>query len=423
MLAIQKESKFQSTVPQMKKLIFSLLYVNLEFPIILIKPEVHMDFRFSEEQELFRTSVKDMVDRLIRPMVQEIDETDQFPMDLWKEVARLGYLGLRHPEQYGGADVDVVTSMIFYEELARGSCGFAMAVTMQILMGTYFVARFGTEEMKQRVLVPAIKGEKIGTICFTEDQSGSDLAGTRTTAVKSGNEWVIKGRKMWITNGPICDFCTVLATTDPSKGLEGLSFFLVENGMEGFSSGQTFQKLGGRGTGTGELLFDNVRVPEENLLGDGPGNGVKYTTDILNEVRVMTALLGCAIANEAMSDARDYALNREAFGKPIAKYQLIRAKFANHWAWYEAARLYAYKVAWMIGEGMECRNESMLAKMFATEMCQSAVDEASRIYGGNSYAMEYPQQRYLRDARFLLFGGGCHEVLQNALGAAYLRKN
>jgi len=381
-----------------------------------------MDFKFTDEQAFFRASVKDAVDRLIRPRDQEIDETNEFPMDLWKQFAELGYLGLRHPEKYGGLDADVITSMIFYEELARGSCGFCMAVTMQILMGTYFIARFGTEEIKQRVLVPAIKGEKIGTICFTEDQSGSDLAGTRTTAVKKDNGWAINGRKMWSTCGPICDFATVLATIDPSKGLDGLSFFLVEKGADGFSTGQSINKLGSRGSVTGELIFDNVWVPDENLLGEGPGNGVKYTTDILNEVRVMTALNACAISNEAISDARKYALERVAFGKPISKFQLIRSKFANHWAWYEAARLFAYKAAWMIQEGMECRYECMLAKMFATEMCMSAVDEASRIYGGNSFAMEYPQQRFLRDARFLLFGGGCHEVLQNTLGAAYLRK-
>ena len=381
-----------------------------------------MDFKFTEEQEFFRASVRDAVDRLVRPVIQEIDETDEFPKDLWKKFADLGYLGLRHPEKYGGLETDVLTSMIFYEELARGSCGFAMSVTMQILMGTYFIERFGTEEIKQRILIPAIKGEKIGTICFTEDQSGSDLAGTRTTAVRKDGGWLINGRKQWITNGPICDFCTVLTTIDPSKGLEGLSFFLVEKGTEGFALGQTIQKLGTHGTVTGELILDNVWVPEENLLGDGPGNGVRYTTDILNEVRVMTALNACAIADEAVKDARDYALERVAFGKPIARYQLIRAKFANHWAWYEAARLFAYKAAWMIREGLECQYECMLAKMFATEMCMSAVDEASRIYGGNSFAMEYPQQRFFRDARFLLFGGGCHEVLQNALGAAYLRK-
>jgi butyryl-CoA dehydrogenase len=382
-----------------------------------------MDFNFTDDQNFFRTSVKKAVDGLIRPRIQAIDEADEFPYDLWKEFANLGYFGLRHPEEYGGMNADTITSMIFYEELARGSCGFSMSVTMQMLMGTYFIGRFGSEEIKRRVLAPAIAGEKIGTICFTEEHSGSDLAGTQTTAIPKDGGWVLRGRKMWITNGPVCDFCTVLATVDPAKGLDGLSFFLVEKGMEGFSIGQSFKKLGSRGSVTGELVFDDVWVPGENLLGDGPGNGIASTTDILNEVRVMTALNACAIANEAMTDARDYALNRVAFGKPIARYQLIRQKFANHWAAYEAARLLAYKSAWMIQEGMECQYECMLAKMFATEMCMSAVDEASRVYGGNSFAMEYPQQRYLRDARFLLFGGGCHEVLQNALGAAYLRRD
>jgi butyryl-CoA dehydrogenase len=381
-----------------------------------------MDFRFTEEQEFFRTTVRDVVDRLIRPRAQEIDEKNEFPRDLWKQFAELGYLGLRHPEKYGGMEADVITSMIMYEELARGSCGFAMAATMQMLMGTYFVGRFGSEEIKQNVLVPAIQGGKIGTICFTEDQSGSDLGGTRTTAIQKDGGWVLNGRKMWATNGPVCDFATVLAQTDPQRGLDGLSYFLVEKEREGFGRGQLIHKLGSRGSVTGELIFDNVWVPGENLLGEGPGNGVRLSTDILNEVRVMTALNACAIANEAMNDARKFALQRVAFGKPIAKYQLIRSKFAEHWVWHDAARLYSYKAAWMISEGMECQSECMLAKMFAAEMCQKAVDEAGRIYGGNSFAQEYPQQRYLRDARFVLFGGGTHEVLQNALGAAYLRK-
>jgi alkylation response protein AidB-like acyl-CoA dehydrogenase len=381
-----------------------------------------MDFRLTEEQEFFRSAVRDAVDRLIRPRIQAIDEANEFPADLWQEFAALGYLGLRHPEEYGGMEADVLTSMIFYEELARGSCGFAMTVTMQILMGTYFVGRFGTEEIKQRLLAPAIRGEKIGTICFTEDQSGSDLGGTRTMAVRDGGGWRLTGRKNWITCGPIADFCTVLAQTDPERGMDGLSFFLVEKGMEGFSVGQHLDKLGARGSVTSELIFDNVWLPDDHLLGDGPGNGVKLSTDILNEVRVMTALMACSIADEAMKDARGYALERIAFGKPIAAYQLIRAKFADHWAWHDAARLLAYRAAWMIQEGQPCAHEAMLAKLFATEMCQTAVDEACRVYGGNAFATEYPPQRFFRDARFLLYGGGCHEVLRNALGAAYLRK-
>ncbi|RLB54720.1 MAG: acyl-CoA dehydrogenase [Deltaproteobacteria bacterium] len=381
-----------------------------------------MDFSFTEEQELFRQNVRRLVEEKIKPRARQIDESDEFPRDLWQLLAGLGYLGLRHPQEYGGQEADVVTSMIFYEELARGSCGLAMAVAMQTLMGTYFVARFGSEEIKQRVLVPAIKGTKIGTICFTEQQSGSDLGGVRTRAERRDGGWVINGTKIWITFAPLCDFCTVLAQTDPDAGIRGLSFFLVEKGTPGFSVGRHIDKQGARGAPMGELVFEDVRVPEENLLGEGPGDGVRYTTDILNEVRVMTALLACSIASEAMEEAAAYALDRRAFGKPISAYQLIRAKFADHWAWHQAARLLAYQAAWMIATGRPCREECMLAKMFATEMCQQAVDEASRVLGGNSFSMDYPLQRHLRDARFLLFGGGCHEVLRNTLGSAYLKR-
>jgi len=381
-----------------------------------------MDFRFTEEQEFFRSQVRDVVDRLILPRSEEIDEQEEFPQDLWDEFAQLGFLGLRHPEAYGGLDVDTTTSMIFFEELARGSNGFSMAVTVQMLMGTYFIARFGSEEVKQRCLVPAITGEKIAAICFTEDQSGSDLGGTRTTATRDGDGWIINGTKQWVTNGPVASFATVLATTDPSKGMRGLDFFLVELDREGAAQGQLLKKLGSRGSITGELVFDNVRVPADCFLGDEVGNGVKHTTDILNEVRVMTGLNACAIAKQAMDDAKEYANKRVAFGRPISKYQLIAAKFGKFYAQYEAARTLLYRVAWMIEEGMPCQREAMSAKYFATEMCLEAVDEVTRIYGGGAFAREYPAQRYFRDARFLLYGGGTHEVLLNYLGKLYLKE-
>src|SRR5512135_621721 len=200
-----------------------------------------LDFNFTEEQEFFRQTVRDAVNRLIVPKVAELDASEEFPSDLWKEFAALGYLGLRHEEKYGGMATDTITQMIFYEELARGSCGFSMSAIMQILMGTYFVARFASEDIKQRVLVPAIKGEKIGTICFTEDQSGSDLGGTRTLATKVEGGWRINGRKQWITNAPIAEFSTVMATVDPKLGLKGLNFYLVEKktpDRDGFVAGQ-----------------------------------------------------------------------------------------------------------------------------------------------------------------------------------------
>jgi alkylation response protein AidB-like acyl-CoA dehydrogenase len=382
-----------------------------------------MDFALTEEQEFFKKMISDTVDRLVFPKAAEIDEKDEFPWELWREFSKLGYLGLRYPEEIGGMNADPVTAMIFYEEIARGSVGFAQSVIMNILMGTYFVYRFGSEEMKKRCLYPAMRGEKIGTMCFTEDQSGSDLAATRTTAVKEGNEWVINGTKMWITNGPIADMATVLATTDPSLGNKGLNFFLVEKGTPGFSAGQILDKLGCRGTITGELVLDNVRVPEENLLGAEVNKGVEYLGDILDEVRTMTGAMALGIARAAMAEGLEYARKRVAFGKTIGTYQLIRAKFADMATEMEASRLMVYYAAWRIKEKLPCRKEAGMAKMFATETCLKVVDEVTRIWGANAFAHEYAPQRHFRDARFLLYGGGTHEILRDFLGRMVIGKS
>ena len=317
-------------------------------------------------------------------------------------------------------NADPVTAMIFYEQIARGSVGFAQSVIMNILMGTYFIYRFGSDEIKKRCLYPAMKGEKIGTMCFTEDQSGSDLSATRTTARKEGNEWVINGTKMWITNGPIADMATVLATTDLSLGAKGLNFFLVEKGTPGFSAGQVLDKLGCRGTVTGELVFDNVRVPEENLLGKEMNKGVEYLGEILDEVRVMTGAMALGIAQAAFDEGLEYARKRVAFGKPIGTYQLIRAKFADMATEMEASRLLVYYAAWRIREKLSCRKEAAMAKMFATETCCKVVDEVTRIWGANGFAHEYNPQRHFRDARFLLYGGGTHEIIKDMLGRMIL---
>ena len=381
-----------------------------------------MDFAFTEEQQFFKKIITDTVDRMVVPKAREIDEKDEFPWELWKDFTKLGYLGLRYPEEIGGMNADPVTAMIFYEQIARGSVGFAQSVIMNILMGTYFVYRFGSEEIKKRCLYPAMKGEKVTTMCFTEDQSGSDLSATRTTAVKDGNEWVINGTKMWITNGPHADMATVLATTDPSLGAKGLNFFLVEKGTPGFSPGQIIDKLGCRGTITGELVFDNVRIPEENLLGSELNKGVEYLAEILDEVRVMTAAMAMGIAQAAYNEGLEYARKRIAFGKPIGNYQLIRAKFADMATEMEASRLLIYSAAWKIKEKLPSRLEAAMAKMFATETCLKVVDEVTRIWGANAFANEYNPQRHFRDARFLLYGGGTHEILKDFMGRMLIGK-
>jgi alkylation response protein AidB-like acyl-CoA dehydrogenase len=375
-----------------------------------------MHFGLTDEQEFFRTAVADTVDRMIMPHVETIDETDVFPTELWKEFTALGYLGLRYPEELGGMNADPVTAMIFYEEISRGSVGFAQALIMNILMGTHFVYRFGNPAIRERCLLPAMRGEKIATMCFTEDQSGSDLAATRTLARKVDGGWVLTGTKNWITNGPIADFATVLATTDPSLGMKGLNFFLVEKGTEGFSHGQILHKLGARGPVTGELVLEDVFVPDENLLGEEQGKGASYLGEILDEVRCMTGAMALGIARTAYADALEYARKREAFGKPIGNYQLIRAKFADMATEMEASRLMVYQTAWRLGEKLPTRKQAAMAKMFATETCLKVVDEVTRIYGANGFAQEYGPQRYFRDARFLLYGGGTHEILRNFIG-------
>jgi butyryl-CoA dehydrogenase len=381
-----------------------------------------MDFRLTEEQEFFKKIVADAVDKIIVPRSQEIDEKDEFPWEVWREFTKLGYLGLRYPEDIGGMNADKVMCMTFYEEIARGSVGFAQSAIMNILMGTYFIHRFGSDAIRERCLSPAIKGEKIATMCFSEDQSGSDLGATRTTAVRDGDGWRLNGTKMWITNGPICDFCTVLATTDPSKGLKGLNFFLVEKGTSGFSGGQIIHKLGCRGTVTGELVFDNVWLPYENLLGEEPGKGVAYVGDILDEVRLMTGAMALGIAKGAYAEALEFARKRIAFGKPIGNYQLIREKFAEMDSIMNAARLMVYYGSWLLENGMDSRIIAAEAKMYATEACLKVVDELTRIYGANAFAYEYMPQRFFRDARFLLYGGGTHEVLKDFIGRTIIGK-
>jgi alkylation response protein AidB-like acyl-CoA dehydrogenase len=386
------------------------------------RKEVLVDFALTEEQQFFRKTIAETVDRLVKPRADAIDRTGEFPRDLWKQFGELGFFGLRHPAKFGGMEADAITSVLFFEELCRASFGFASAVTMQCLMGTYFVGRFGSPAIVERLLLPAIRGEKIGVICFTEEGSGSDLASTRTRARRDGDGWVLTGKKMWITNSALADFYTVLATTDPEKGMKALNFFLVERDRPGVSTGQTLEKLGARGTVTGEVLFDDVRLPAENLLGEKEGMGVNYLGDILDFIRCATAAMALGLARASFEDSLAYARKRVAFGKPIGTYQLIRSKFAEMSAEMEAARLLTWSVAWEIDRKIACRVKACQAKMFATEVCLKVVDEGTRIYGANGFAHEYPAQRFFRDARFLLYGGGTHEVLRDFIGREIIGK-
>lgn len=374
-----------------------------------------MDFRLTEEQEMFQRAVADFVEREVMPVAAELDEREEFPWELFRQIARLGWLGIRYPEAYGGGEADNMTFNLMCEELARGSLALAATVAMQALMGTDFIYRFGSEEQKQRLLVPALQGQKIGGIAMTEPEAGSDLGGIRTTAVPDGDGYLLNGTKMWITSATVADFFTVAAKTRPEAGFRGIDLFLVEREREGVSVGRQIKKLGTRASETSEVILARVWVPAENLLSHEEGQGMALLRGILDQIRVMTGALSLGLARAALDSALRYAQERQAFGRPIIKFQAIEHKLADMATRLEAARTLVYRATWLIDQGSPDTKLSAMAKLFASEMANYVADETTRIFGAYGFAMEFEAQRYFRDARFLLYGGGTSEILKNMI--------
>jgi butyryl-CoA dehydrogenase len=384
-----------------------------------------MNFTLSEEQQLFRDSVGSFVEREVIPVASEMDELEQFPRDLFRRCGQNGYFGLRYPESVGGMGADFTSYCLMMEELARGSLSLAAAVAMQSLMGTDLVHRFGTDDHHQRLFEPALRGEKIGTIAMTEPDFGSDLGNITTKAIPNAGGWVLTGRKMWITSATVADFFTVAAKTDADAGFKGIDLFLVERDMDGLEVGRRIEKLGVRASETSELILDQVQVPAENILGER-GTGFKNLGGILDEIRVMTGALGLGLGRAALSSAIQYANERVQFGRPIAAFQAINHKIAEMGTQLEAAQGLVYRAAGLIDEGKRDTKLAAMAKLFSTEAANRIADECTRILGSYGFAMEYDAQRYFRDARFLLYGGGTSEILRTIIaremGAPQRRK-
>jgi alkylation response protein AidB-like acyl-CoA dehydrogenase len=380
-----------------------------------------MDFRLTKEQAFFGEQVSEAMRRLVLPHAGAMDSNDVLPDGLFQELGRLGYFGIRYPADIGGMGADCVTFTILAEELAKVSIGFASIVTMQCLMGTDFIFRFGTQGQKERCLIPAIRGEKMGTIAFTEPDCGSDLGAIKTKAVKDGDGYLLTGRKLWITNGGAADFITVAASTDRTKRLGGLGFFLVEKGTPGFSVGQRIDKMSARGVGTVELVFDECRIPAENLFGE-EGKGAQQLNAILSEIRTMIAGLGLGLAKASFAAGLRYANEREAFGRTIGGFQLIQEKIAEMETRIRASEFLTYYAAWLKDTGRLTGKEAAMAKLYATETACYVVDEVTRIHGAYGIAHEYPAQRFFRDGRFLLFGGGTSEILKTLIAKDTLKK-
>ena len=375
----------------------------------------------SNAEEMVRSTMKEFVDKEVIPIATEYDNRGEFPEHLWTKLGKMGVFGLRYPRNIGGSGGNTVLYCITMQELARGLMGLAAATAMQGLMATNGLYLYGTKEMHEEFLYPALRGEKRGAFQLTEPNAGGDLGAVTTKAEKTRDGYVINGMKTWSTSGPKADFHTVLCQTDPSKGLRGLGFFLVPADTPGFSFSKPFDLLGTRTSSISEIYFKDCHVPAEYRLGE-EGRGLSVLLKILGEIRIMTASLALGLHRAAMDDSIRYCKERMAFGKPISNYQLIQAKIANMAVNLEAGQLMTDKVTHLIAEGKECLNLASMAKYFTVESACSASDEAMRIFGGYAFSMEYSVQRYYRDNRFLLSGGGTHEVLQTTIARDILSR-
>ena len=371
---------------------------------------------FTSDQEQFRRSVARFIDAEVVPAAPSLDERGEFPVALFRRLGELGYLGLRYPEKYGGADADMTTYCLFAEELARGSLSVAAAAAMQGLMGTHFIHKYGSEALRERYLVPALRGELVATFAMTEPNAGSDVANLTTRAERRGDRWVLHGAKTWVTSAPVADLLTVAAKTSDERGLKNIALFLLDRrAMRGITLGKPIDKMAVRASATGEILLEDVEVPHEHLLG-GETGGTEKIGGILAEIRIMTAALSVGLARAAYEAALAYARERVAFGKPIGEHQAIGFKLADMLTSIHAAALLTYQAAARLDAGRPVSREAAMTKLFASEAAVKVTDEAARIFASYGLAMEYPVQRYFRDARFLLPGGGTSEILRVIIG-------
>ncbi len=386
----------------------------------VLQKSTELSFELSEEQQLIRDSVKDFVERYVKPDVQERDANKEFPHDIVQQLADQGFMGMVHPEKYGGGGVDHVSFCLAIEEIARWDASLALTVASHTSLASGHIALAANESQKEKYLTPLAKGEKLGAWCLTEPGSGSDASGMKTTAVKKDDKWILNGSKIFITQGSVGDTYVVLAKTDPDKGAKGISTFIVEGGWKGVESGGKMEKLGMNSSDTTEVVFEDVEVPEENLLGE-LGKGFIDTMKVLDGGRIGIGALSVGIARGALEESMKYSGERKQFGSPIGDFQAIETKLANMATEVDAARFLVHRAAWLKDRGKPFTKEVAMAKLFASELAVRAADEAVQIHGGYGYIKEYHVERFMRDAKLMTIGEGTSEV-QRMIIARELKK-
>jgi alkylation response protein AidB-like acyl-CoA dehydrogenase len=368
-----------------------------------------MDFRLTEEQDLLRRTVRQFAETEMRPHVMEWDAAQHFPIELMPSLGALGLLGIQFPEQYGGAGMSAVDYCICIEELARVDPSVALSVAAHNGLCSGHIALFGTEDQKRKYLVPLARGEKIGAWGLTESTSGSDAAGMRTTATRAGSCWVLNGSKTFTTHGRVGDVMVAMAVTDRAAGSKGISAFIIEKATPGMTPGKKEDKLGMRASDTSEVLFDNCRIPADQLLGE-EGHGFVNTMQVLDAGRIGIAALSVGLAQGAYEAALGYARERKAFGKAISSFQAIQWKLADNATRIEAARLLTYRAAYLKDLGRRMTLESAMAKLYASEIAVRAADDCVQIHGGYGFVKDYPAEKFFRDVKLTTIGEGTSEI-------------
>jgi alkylation response protein AidB-like acyl-CoA dehydrogenase len=368
-----------------------------------------MDFELNEEQQQVKMSVREFAEGEIAPHVREWDEAQHFPVELLPKLAEQGFMGVIFPEEYGGAGMGYVEYVTIIEELSRvdGSVGISVAAHNSLCSNHIFM--FGSEEQKRKFLAPLAQGQKLGAWGLTEPQAGSDASGTRTTAVRRGAGWLVNGSKNFITHAIHADTCVAMASTDRAMRSKGITAFIFERGMQGFSPGKKEDKLGLRASETASVIFEDCLVPDENRLGP-EGLGFIQAMQVLDGGRISIAALALGIAQGAYESALRYSKERKQFGKAISEFQAIQFKLADMATQIEAARLLTYRAAALKDAGRKVTKESSMAKLFASEVSVRVSEEAIQIHGGYGYTKDYPPEKYWRDSKLCTIGEGTSEI-------------
>src|SRR5881409_3949434 len=368
-----------------------------------------MEFSYSEELLEIKRTVRDFAECEIRPHVLEWDERQIFPRDVLQKLAGLGFMGVLIPAEYGGAGLGYVEYVTIVEELSRvdGSIGISVAAHNSLCTGHIY--SFGNEEQRQKFVLPLARGEKLGAWSLTEPEAGSDAGGTQTTARLDGDHWILNGQKTFTTHGTYGDVCVAMAVTDKSAGHHGISAFILEKGMSGFSSGKKENKLGLRASDTSTVVFQDCRVPRENLLGE-PGEGFIDALRVLDGGRISIAALAVGMAQGAYEASLRYAKERKQFGKRIAEFQAIQFKLADMATEIEAARLLTLKAADLKHRAVRSTKESSMAKLLSAEVAVRVANEAVQIHGGYGFIKDFPVEKYYRDVKLCTIGEGTSEI-------------